>query len=576
MDSGASRETPLDLSEGFAIPSLERWRALAEESLRGASLDTLTARTSDEIAIAPVYTANDAPDGRVIARTTPGGWDIRQIVSRSDPHAANADILAELEGGATSVELYLPGGGLESETEFAAALDGVMLDLAPVALDAFSLGAAEGLAIAAAKRGMKHTPLAFNLSPLSEDAFTLGSEIGRAFPNATLFRIDARPVHEHGGTEAQEIAALLRDGVTAMRACEKAEIAPEDFPRRTLFTLAVGPDTIVEIAKLRAARLVWARVLEACGVKAPIKLQAVTGRRMMTKRDAWTNLLRVTAAGFAAGVGGADIVTTLPMTEALGAPTEFSRRLARNTQILLLEEAHVARVEDPAAGAWAVEALTDKLARAAWTLFQHAEKTGQPIGTTEIAKARERRMADIRRRRAAIIGVSEHPLLDQREPAVEESEVFETERGVRLAEPFEHLRDAAEKAGAPPVFLATLGAPGAFGARANFAKSLLAAGGLPTLGGETGYADSTALAAAFRNSGARAACLCGADADYAALGEDASRALKQAGCVFLALAGKPGALEKKLSAAGVDAFAFAGQDVVGLLSQTQRALGVGP
>jgi methylmalonyl-CoA mutase len=577
MDSGTNQGASLDLSAGFPAPTLERWRTLAEKSLGGASLDTLTARTSDGIAIAPLYTAADAPAGRLIARAAPGGWDIRQIVSRSDPRAANEDILAELEGGATSVELRLPGGGgIESDAEFAATLDGVMLDMAPVALDAFSLGAAEGLAICAAKRGMKHTALAFNLSPLTPDSFTLGAEIGRAFPNARLFRIDARAVHEDGGSEAQEIAALLRDAVTALRACEAAGIAMEDFPRRVLFTLAVGPDTIVEIAKLRAARLVLARMLSACGVTAPITLQAVTGRRMMTTRDAWTNMLRVTAAGFAAGVGGADIVTTAPLTEALGAPTPFARRVARNTQILLLEEAHLARVEDPAAGAWAVEALTDQIARAAWALFQHTEQTGEPLPPDAIAKVRERRVTGVRRRKTAIVGVSEYTLLGQDEPRVEDSDVFEARQGMRLAEPFEHLRDAAQKAGAPAIFLATLGAPGAFAARASFAKGLFEAGGLPTRGGEDHHADVGALVASFAASGAHAACLCASDADYAASAEMAVRALKQAGCTFLALAGKPGASEETLRAAGVDAFVFAGQDAVTQLELIQRAMGVRP
>jgi methylmalonyl-CoA mutase len=291
----------------------------------------------------------------------------------------------------------------------------------------------------------------------------------------------------------------------------------------------------------------------------------------------------VTAAGFAGAVGGADIVTTAPLTQALGQPTPFARRIARNTQLLLLEESNLARVADPAAGAWGVEALTDELARGAWALFQDIEKRGGLAASFEwfagdVAKVRAARIANVRRRKDEITGVSAFPLVGEQPVAAERWAHAESPRKglpkMRLAEPFEALRDAAERAGQPAIYLATLGAPAQFSARENFAKGLFEAGGIKAVGGEIDHQPAS-LGAAFTASGAKAACLCGPDGAYAAQAEAAARALKRAGCQFLVLAGKPGDNEQALRAAGVDGFAFAGADAVEFLEQTHAALGIG-
>jgi methylmalonyl-CoA mutase len=333
----------------------------------------------------------------------------------------------------------------------------------------------------------------------------------------------------------------------------------------------------------------FARLLEACGA-APearkVKLQAVTAVRMMTKRDAWVNLIRVTAAGFAGGVGGADVVTTLPLTEALGQPTPFARRIARNTQILLQEESNLGRVADPAGGSWAIEKLTDDLAHAGWRFFQAIEAQGGFVKAIksdwlpgEIGKMRETRIKNVRRRRDAITGVSEFPLVGETPVAAEPwptsaPPLSSKLPAMRLAEPFEKLRDAAAKAGDPPIFLATIGPLAQFSARAGFAKSFFEAGGLPALGAEDAHADDAAVVAAFRASGAKIACLCSADPIYAERAEALASALKQAGCKRLFLAGRGGEKEAAYKAAGVDEFIFAGGDAVVVLEDAHRALGL--
>ncbi|MES1203337.1 MAG: methylmalonyl-CoA mutase family protein [Pseudomonadota bacterium] len=450
---------PIPLAADFPAPDRERWRALAKKALGKASWESLTAHTADGIAIAPLYTAEDAPAGAVIGRAGP--WDIRQIVETADPRAANGEVLAELNGGASSIELRIAQGAgrgvhMRTAADLAYALDGMMLDLAPVALDfGADASAARLLGAYAARSGVKDAPLAFNLDPFANlldrkpltlgEAIAFAKEMRGAFTNATALRVDARPVHEAGGGEAQELAFLLAAGVALLRAGEDDGLAPSEAAEATLFTMAVGPDVIVETAKLRTARLLWARALQACGAAAPMRLHAATGRRMMTKTDVWTNMLRVTAAAFAAGIGGADCITTLPLTDALGQPNAFARRIARNTQILLQEEAHAAKVADPGAGSYAIEKLTDDLARAAWALFQEIEQRGgiargMDWFAGEVAKTAAARLAAVRDKSAPIVGVTVYPPKDEKAfvtepwPTALSPQVLAP---MRLSEPFE-------------------------------------------------------------------------------------------------------------------------------------------
>jgi methylmalonyl-CoA mutase len=611
---------PLELAAGFPPADAAHWRALVEKALAGAPFEKLVAKTYDSISVKPLYTEADWPAARDAsgapgaAPFTRGGaaikdqaapWLIRQVVSRPDPEAANKEALADLEGGVHSIEFKLDRGDrrgvrIRSARDVAIALEGIMLDLAPLALDGGADAAAAALfADYAEARNLGEAAFAFNLDPLAAlltgqaapltEAIAFAKRCAGAFPNATSLRADARPAHEAGGSEAQELGYALAAMTALLRAGEAGGMAPEALARQCLLTFAIGPDIHLELAKLRAARTLFARLLEACGA-APearaVKLHAVTGARMMTRRDAWVNLIRVTAAGFAAGVGGADVVTTAPLTEALGQPTPFARRIARNTQILLLEESNLGRVADPAGGAWAIETLTDDLARAGWTFFQAIEMQGGFAKAIEsgwlpgeIGKTREARIKNVRRRRDAITGVSEFPLIGET-PVIAEpwpgaaAPLTSKLPPMRLAAPFEALRDAADKAGNPPIFLATIGPLAQFSARATFAKSFFEAGGLPALGAEDAHEDDAAIIAAFKRSGAKIACLCASDPLYGERAEALTKALKQAGAVRLYLAGRGGEKEAAYKAAGVDDFIFAGGDAIAALEDAHRALGV--
>jgi methylmalonyl-CoA mutase len=316
---------------------------------------------------------------------------------------------------------------------------------------------------------------------------------------------------------------------------------------------------------------------------------------MLTQRDAYVNMLRATMAVFAAGLGGANAVTVLPHTLALGLPDAFARRVARNTQLILLEESNLAKVSDPAAGAGGIETLTRELCEAAWALFQETEKAGGIFAALQrgliqgtVAAARKAREANIAKRRDVLTGASEFPNLHESDTAVlkatpialapygEQKFKFDALAPIRLAEPFEALRDKSDatlkaRGARPEVFLANLGTAADFTARATFAKSFFEAGGILALDSE-GFAAPAKLAAAFEASGAELACLCSSDKVYALHAEAAARALQAAGARHIYLAGRPAEAEATLRAAGVSGFVFAGGDALATLNDAYRRM----
>jgi methylmalonyl-CoA mutase len=331
-------------------------------------------------------------------------------------------------------------------------------------------------------------------------------------------------------------------------------------------------------------------VEEACGLEpVPSFIAAETAWRMMTKRDPYVNMLRATIAVVGAGFGGADAITVLPFTLALGLPERFARRIARNTQLVLLEESNLARVADPAAGAGGIEEITSVLCGAAWTLFQEIERAGgawatlqQGLIQNKVASVRAQRQAAVARRRDALTGTSDFPDLAEAPVTVVDvaavapaplslGPAVEPLPRIRLAEPFEALRDASDRilaaTGArPKIFLANLGTPAAFTARATFAKNFFEAGGIEAVTND-GFESREGLLAAFRTSGAKLACLCSSDEIYAREAVETARALAAAGAAVW-LAGRPGALEAALEEAGICGFVFAGCDALAALRTT--------
>ncbi len=308
----------------------------------------------------------------------------------------------------------------------------------------------------------------------------------------------------------------------------------------------------------------------ASGGNGEMALHAVTSRPMTTKHDPWVNMLRGTVAAFAAGVGGADAVTVVPFDEPLGEPNAFGRRIARNTSSLLIEESHVATVADPAGGSYAVERLTDDLARAAWAELGRIEADGGALSDTarqgvkdRVRAVRAERDAQVADRSRPLTGLSEFPDLAEALPE-------------RPHLPHRHVRrygwayeDMRAQPATTSVFLATMGPIAAHTARATFATNLLAAGGVPVeAAGATAGVDDVVAAYRSERGGQPVVCLAGTDAAYAEWGADLVTALRAAGASYVVLAGKPG----ERTVTDVDDSCAVGVDALGFLARIREEL----
>ncbi|TCP56203.1 heterodimeric methylmalonyl-CoA mutase small subunit [Tamaricihabitans halophyticus] len=600
----------LALASEFPAAELDQWRALVAGVLSKSGVDpakvtgpietALATETYDGITVRPLYTAEQdgsetglpglppfvrgsRPEGGVLA-----GWDIRQAHINPDPAAANTAILADLEGGVSSIWLRVGASGVPVD-RLAEALHGVYLDLAGVVLDAGAdyLAAAEALFALRAERQVPASELsgALGADPISvhargglrqdlAPAAALAARVSAEFPKLRALLVDGEPYHDAGGSDAQELAYSIAAGVEYLRALTESGMDVDDAAGQLEFRYAASADQFLTIAKFRAARRLWARVTEVCGVSLPARAQrqhAVTSAAMMAKRDPWVNMLRETLACFAAGVGGADAITVRPFDSAIGLPDAFAMRIARNTQSILLEESKVAGVIDPAGGSWYVDQLTDELAHTAWSLFTEVERGGGLVTALEsgqladeLAAVRQRREANLASRSDPLTGVSEFANLAE-EPLVRDPLPAPRETGglpvIRYPERFELLRDRADRhhGGRPTVFLATLGSLAEHTARVSFATNLLQAGGIDTV---------TGTIAEFAESGAPVACICGPDSAYADGAAELAGALREQGARRVLLAGKP------KDYPGVDAYVFAGCEALSTLSETLDALGV--
>lgn len=597
----------------------------------------LVSRSDDGLALQPLYTRGDvitplqesapgtAPFQRGFATHEDyarqfGGWDIRQRHGDDDPAAVNRAVLADLAGGVTSIDIQIaaPGQtGLPSDAAaFETALAGVDLNLCPLALHAGDVVPDGAGFMLAAWRTQDIAPEAYlgalNADPLGtlartgglyrtlssslDVAVTLLGETRRS-PRLSALLADGSIYHDAGASQAQELAATLATALAYLRAAEERDIAPADALEKIAFRLAADADQFMTLAKFRALRLLIARLAEAASLE-PVTgpIQAITSFRMLTVRDPWVNMLRNTMACASAAFAGADTITVLPFTAAFAKPDAFAHRMARNTQIVLQEESHLGHVRDPAGGAWFVERLTHDLAQHAWTLFQEIEAGGgmaQALIDGSLAarieaqaQAREERLAQ---GETAITGVSAFPHLqadnvngeplDQPLPANVNGVRATALPPRRLSLPFERLRDAAEAAAcktttaAPKVFLAALGEPAQFSARATWVGNFFAAGGLDMID-VGGFSDTRNLGAAFAESGASIVCLCGTDDSYETFGEAAAGVLKEAGAKLVLLAGRPGPNAQALRSAGVDDFIHARCDHLAALKRAHATLGL--
>jgi methylmalonyl-CoA mutase len=606
-----------DLALGAEFPAAtqEQWRKLVEDALKGASFeDSLVSKTYDGIRIEPLSPRK--PQAAPVVRRTHGTpWKVMQRIDNPQSSCANAQAKEDLANGATGLVLVFAGGrgaygyGLAPESEaIARALNdidlgsGIAIELDP-GRDASA--AVMSLITSLQERGTQPAlaNVRFGLDPIGTAVLAGDAPVSWAGIAGELsgmiadladrgFRgpfvtADGTLVHNAGGSEAQELGYALAVAVAYLRALETAGISLDTARRMIYFRLTADADQFLSIAKFRALRRLWGRIEESCGLNpAPIFIAAETAWRMMTKRDPHVNMVRTTIAVMAAGVGGADAITALPFTMAIGLPDRFARRVARNTQLVLLEESNLARVPDPAAGSGAMEDLTDKLCHAAWRQLQDIEKSGGAWRVLQggemqrdIAAVRAQRQSAVATRRDTLVGVTEFAHLTEvpvavadvapvRRVAYSPEHPFEALAPIRLAEPFEQLRDMSDRmlarTGArPKIFLAALGSISDFGPRATFARDFFQVGGIEALSNNE-VGERTEMVTAFARSGARLVCLCSSDEIYAREGAEAVQALCNAGASVW-VAGRPGKLKAELERAGICGFIFEGCDVPAML-----------
>ena len=609
----ARPEAPISAAD-FPAATEAAWRKLVDAALKGGSFERLKSRTYDGLTIEPLYSsAREA--SRVAGRAGGAAWTVMQRVDHPDPAAANVQAREDLEGGAIGLVLVFAGSvsangfGLEANSTALARVcggidpRGIVLDLN---LSPPTRGMAREVATLIKNRGIVPgaVDLRFSINPIGGFAAAGRSARGWQELAASLaatiaaltndgFRgpfavADGRVIHNAGGSEAQELAFALASAVAYLRALEQSGLALQTAYDAIYFRLTADADQFLTTAKFRALRKLWARVASATGISAkPAIVTAETAWRMLTRRDAYGNILRSTIAVAAAGLGGADAITVLPHTATLGLPDAFARRVARNMQLVLLEESNLARVAEPAAGSGAFEALTEQLCLAAWTQFQEIEHARGAWAALEsglvqrnVAAVRAARQQAVACGKEILTGTNAYPDIAETPPAVLDvapraaaSDDAATVTAppllrLRLAEPFEALRDKSDRmlaaTGArPKVFLATLGTPEEFTARANFAQNFFEAGGIEALGGAISE---------YQAARAGIACLCASAKVPEPELASAAAALKRNGARHIYFARWPAAREDILRAAGVQTFIDEGCDALATLNEAYDIL----
>ena len=670
----------------FPPVTKSEWIAKVEADLKGSSFDRLRSTGPGGMPLEPLYTAEDveglsAPGAPGVypylrGASPLGGWLIRQEYDDPRPSVCKEMIRQDFERGVEALWVRLgPRNGCRVLTidELDDLLGAIDLGTTSIWVDGGSdaLAVASGLLALAQRRGVPYTALSGGLGfdPVGllagqgaiqgglrarmAQLRDLGSWCSSNAPGLRATNVSNAPYDGGGASTVQELAYTIATGLEYLRQLTEGGLSVDAAARQIGFSYAVSGDFFAQVAKLRAARWLWAKVVVTAGGEpsaAAMQIHCRTSPFTKAERDPWVNMLRVTAECTAAVLGGAQSIATTPFDSAIGPADALAQRVARNTQVVLREESRLGEVADPAGGSWFVERLTDDFARAAWEELRSVEAAGgiiSALGTGqlvdavgEVADAREKRLA---RRKTPIVGVSEFPNLHEdaveREPVSKEeiqtllkTSIDSLDLGAygeglralvgtandakcepgalteaclrlttggadmysvatvlqhgqpdfhvepllqwRAAELWEELRTRSDQHSTRPVaFLGNLGVTTSHMARSTWTRNLLAAVGIDAATND-GFSDTEALAAAWRDSSAAFAVICGCDDDYPALLHPAVTALKTAGCPVVLVAGRPGEREAALREAGVSDFVFVGADVLSVMTQVLDSVGV--
>ncbi|MCL2783029.1 MAG: methylmalonyl-CoA mutase family protein [Propionibacteriaceae bacterium] len=607
----------LALAGDFPPPTAQQWqgevcKVMNRRRPPEALLDfdqaakKLTTTTVDGVTIEPLYTH---PNGQRVGwpgrmPLTRGGhepcqWVVAQL--QEDPNVSRSHdaVTDDLGGGGTGVWLRVDQDALAA-SDLAKVLDGVTPKAVQLAVSSVGQQAEAGQALldylscsgtgVADYSSLGIDPLgAAAVTGAAADLSVLADWVGRAkaWPGLRAITVDATVYDNAGAGDIHQLAFAVASGIEYVRALASQGVDATTAFQQVVFRVAVNADQFGTIARLRALRRLWARVGEVLGVpeaKRGAVQHAVTSWRMISRDDPWVNILRQTTACFAAAVGGAEVITTLPHDTAWGLPSRFSRRVARNVQLLAAEEAHVGAVQDPAGGSWFVEALTEQMANKAWTVVQQIEAAGGMAKAltdglvaqllAPVVNERARRVAT---RALPITGVSMFPKPDEAPPADVVDRPGRPKRAGlaqhRDAEVFEALRDRAAafeaaRGARPAVLLACLGQQRSFGPRETFTSNVFWVAGIDTPRIEDATPDAIVAAA----TGHPIVVLASSGAVYAEQAIAVAKALKAAGVAQVCIAGRKTETGSDDAGTYIDQEIFDGMDIVAFLTRTLDCL----
>ncbi|MBU8879309.1 methylmalonyl-CoA mutase subunit beta [Bacillus sp. FJAT-29790] len=509
--------------ETFERQTLEAWKQKAEETLKGKSIDSLSKNTYENIQLKPLYSQEDFKvqevsqypghsDYRRGANSLgylTGEWKIAQKLEAEDDESLKRTLLSSFEKGQTAISLDTDKMNMNDfekvvediyakypfsiETNLHQALILSKLSQLPNSKKISGYIGMDPLAAAAVSGSVQSFDEGY------DEWVKVIKSADSNMPELRTILIDTCVYHKGGANAVQELAIALSTGVCHLQQLIERSVSLEKILTKMVFKFSIGANFFMEIAKLRAARFLWDKVTEAYGAKAEDRkmvISAETSSFTKTSYDPYVNLLRAGNEAFAAVLGGIQFLHVSPFNEPEGKSAPFSDRIARNTQLILKEEAHMQKVADPAGGSWYVEHLTNELAEKAWAFFLQIEEKGGMAEVLksgwiqdQIADVLKKRSKDIFQRKQSIIGtnifanINEQPLQSEGENINSIIKV-ESKRipQLRLSEPFERLRRAAEKirqsGREPRAGLICLGELKEHKARADFMTGFLAPGGI--------------------------------------------------------------------------------------------------
>ncbi|HZG60429.1 MAG TPA: methylmalonyl-CoA mutase family protein [Anoxybacillus sp.] len=457
-------------NQSFPLPSYEEWKQEVEKSLKGKPIEKLYSTTYENLRIKPIYTREDIESLEHIEQY-PGfsgyvrgieangyigePWAVSQELSANSAKEWNEIIKHDLERGQTEIHLVLDklGFSVTSLEEIEEMFSGISLGDYSLRVDAGESSLAF-LALFAAYLQKQQIPLervrgTIGMDPLASlaEKGQLSSSLTTLYdvmaditawakehmPNLKTMIVHSEPYHNGGANAVQELAFAFATAVEYLNECLNRGLTIDEAAQCISFSFAIGANFFMEIAKLRTARLVWTNIVQAFGgneESQKMSIHARTSHFTKTVYDPYVNMLRATAEAFAATVGGANSLHVSPFDEAIQQADEFSRRIARNTQLILLEESHLGKVIDPAGGSYYVESLTAQLAEEAWKLFQQIEAKGGIVKAleegfvqAEVEKVAELRKKNVKMRKEKIVGTNFYANLA--EPPVQRTEANE-------------------------------------------------------------------------------------------------------------------------------------------------------